>query len=110
MSAKTCLLQTAQAHLPAAQQAPGPKQPADLAAVPPPDKKKSVWTAPNTKQNPSVMETPNILESRGGAGKGKRGGKGTQVGPQMAAGARVQAGAGADQPAMLLNQQQMQTC
>ncbi len=65
------MLQMARAHLLAAQQAPVPKQPADPAAIPPPNKNKSVRTAPNTKQNPNDMETPDILESGGGKGRGR---------------------------------------
>ncbi len=61
----------AQVHLPAARQAPVPKQPADPAAIPLPNKNKSVRTAPNTKQNPNDMEAPDILESGGGKGRGR---------------------------------------
>ena len=61
----------AQAHLLAAQQAPVPKQPADPAAIPHPNKK-SVRTAPNTKQNLNDVDTPNILERGGGRVRGRR--------------------------------------
>ncbi|KAL0052549.1 hypothetical protein WJX82_003802 [Trebouxia sp. C0006] len=65
------MFQMAHAHmyLPAAQQAPVPKQPAAPAAVPPPNKKKSVKTAPNIKK-PDNMKTFDIHESRGAKARG----------------------------------------
>ena len=90
----------AQAHLLAAQQAPVPKHPADPAAIPHPNKK-SVRTAPNTKQ--TSMTWTLLISLRGEVGEsGADGRQGPGVGPQMA-GARAQAGA--EQPAMLLHQQ-----
>ena len=91
----------AQVHLPAARQAPVPKQPADPAAIPLPNKNKSVRTAPNTKQNPNDMEAPDILESGGGKGRdrgrGSRGGATTSRGRRKGRGTgKRRAGAGAN--------------
>jgi len=75
--------------------------------------KKSVRTAPNT--TPMTWRLLTALRAEvGKAGvDGRQGDPG--VGPQVAgaraqAGAQAGAGTGANQPAMLLNQQQMQTC
>ena len=85
-----------------------PKQPADPAAISPPDKKKlkSVRTAPNIQQNSDDIDTPNILHSGSGKGRGSGEARGPGLGSQVE-GAQAQAGAGADQPVTLLNQQQM---